>query len=173
MVTKKQISKSLNAHLLWRMRFEFAISGQVPIHTPSSVLSADDQCPFGKWLDGSTLSSEDMERGDFENVRKLHSQFHKIAGQMQDLIDSNEISKARELLLGEFDQLSKKLMTALEKWMENSPDGDSLPFGFDIQQGSVPIYRDNGNFFLKDMTQACVPVHEIYRKRFDSVVQLI
>lgn len=177
MITKKLIQNNLNAHLLWKLRFEFAISGQVPIHTPSPVLSADDQCPFGKWLYGPTLSSEDMEGGDFENVRELHAQFHKIAGQMQDLIDKNEVTKARELLLGEFDQSSKELVTALEAWMENPlvHSGDSIPFGLDTAQNYVPVCRDHGSVFLKvllDVTQACIPVHEVHRERFNGLVQL-
>ena len=177
MITKKLIKNNLNAHLLWKMRFEFAISGQVPIHTPSSVLSADDQCPFGKWLYGPTLSEDETSSADFENVRELHARFHKVAGQMQDLINANEISEARLLLLGEFEQSSKKLVDAMQAWIDNPQvrSGDSIPFGLDTAQNYVPVCRDHGSVLLKvllDVTQACIPVHEVHRERFNGLVQL-
>ncbi len=80
MIDGRSIERSLNAHLIWKIRFEFAIGQSLDMEIPSSILSAHDLCPFGKWLHGQTPSADEMSSDDFETVSALHAQCHKLAG---------------------------------------------------------------------------------------------
>lgn len=148
----------LNAHQLWKLRFAFAITGQSPIEAPSASLFADDLCPFGKWLYGPTLSMAERASDDFERVRKLHALFHNLAGQVKESIDVNDISPSRERLSVAFEQTSKELVTALETWADKLQGSTGRVF---------PKFVE-----LLDMTQACVPVREVFKQRFTEFVQL-
>lgn len=157
----------LNAHQLLKLRFAFAITGQFPVATPASVISVDDLCPFGKWLYGPTIPMAERVSDDFERVRKLHARFHKLAGQVKEFIDANDISTSRERLSVELEQTSKELVTALETWADKlqGSTGKFVPFGLDISQAYVPICKEHRQVFPKfvellDVTQACVPVCE-------------
>ncbi len=75
------------------------------------------------------------------------------AGKIKEFIEINEVSKARELLLGEFEETSNALMSALRVWMDKLPKEESSPFSLDF-------------------TQACIPSHETHRHRFQAFVHL-
>ncbi|MBK7003511.1 MAG: CZB domain-containing protein [Rhodoferax sp.] len=154
MIDRRSIERSLNTHLIWKIRFEFAIGQNFDLEIPSSTLSAHNLCPFGKWLHGQTLSADEMAGGDFEIVSKLHSEFHKLAGKIKELIETDEVSKARELLLGEFEETSNALVSALRVWADKLPTEESGPFSLDFMQ-------------------ACVPAHETHRHRFQAFIHLV
>lgn len=156
MFDRRSIERSLNTHLIWKIRFEFAIGQSFDIEIPSSILSAHNLCPFGKWLDGQTPpadAADEVVDGDFEIVSKLHAEFHKIAGKIKELIDADETSKARDLLLGEFEETSNALISAMRVWADKLPTEESGPFSLDF-------------------TQACIPAHEMHRHRFQAFVHL-
>lgn len=154
MIDRRSIERSLNTHMIWKIRFEFAIGQNFDLEIPSSILSAHNLCPFGKWLHGQTPSADDMASEDFEIVSRLHAQVHKIAGKIKEFIEAEEFSKARELLLGEFEEISNALVSALRVWEDKLPTEESGPFSLDF-------------------TQACVPAHETHRYRFQAFVHLV
>lgn len=156
MIDRRSIERSLNTHLIWKIRFEFAIARSFDIEIPYSTLSAHDLCPFGKWLHGQTPTADGADEAageDFDIVSRLHAEFHRVAGKIKECIDVGETSKARELLLGEFEETSNALISAMRVC------ADKLPA------------EESGSFSL-DFTQACIPAHEMHRHRFQAFVHL-
>lgn len=163
MIDRRSIERSLNTHMIWKIRFEFAIGRSFDIEIPSSTLSAHNLCPFGKWLHAQAPSAnaanaanaaDEAAGDDFAIVSRLHTEFHKIAGKIKECIETGEASKARDLLLTEFEETSSVLVSALRVWADKLPAEESGPFSLDF-------------------TQACIPAHEMHRHRFQAFIHLV
>ena len=140
------IGRVIGAHAIWKIRFEIAARNRT-FETSASILSADDQCPFGKWLLGQSLSDDDKTTTDYNVVKDLHATFHQIAGKIVALIHEGHAAQADELLSGEFNITSGKLITALKVW-------------------DIKMLHEGHHPFNLDVAQACIPTRPEHRLRF-------
>jgi len=117
MSLQDEISKAIGAHALWKKRLISAIDTGESDFAPEKVCT-DNQCEFGKWLYGATITAADKTGGDYDNVRKLHAEFHKIAADVLRLALSGKKAEARKLIDegSRYAALSIELTRALLKW---------------------------------------------------------
>lgn len=110
-----EITSAIGAHGAWKLKLRTAISHGASDVTPE-VVAKDDQCAFGKWLHGASLSPDVRAGKPYEVVRRLHTEFHRCAGHVLNKAVSGQGRDAQALLEGEFAERSQILVTALTKW---------------------------------------------------------
>ena len=111
----QEINNAIRAHGKWKFRLKSAISHGKSDVTPETA-RCDDRCDFGKWLHGSTISKEMKAGQPYAVVKRLHGEFHQIAGTvMQKALDGHP-ENAQHLLNGEYVEKSNILTKALSKW---------------------------------------------------------
>lgn len=112
------LDKAIAAHATWKRRLKTAADTAQSDASPQAV-AADNQCEFGKWLysTGSKLSS--AEKGsDFDNVKKLHAEFHQCAAHtLGKALKRDKAGYDRDMSLsGSFTSASAKLTEAMMAW---------------------------------------------------------
>lgn len=119
MANIQEIDKAIAAHGMWKVRLKSAIStgtSEVPVAT----IRVDNQCPFGKWLYGETLSASDKATPSYKAVKDLHAEFHKVAAKVAELAVSGKKDDAENILSQEFAAASVKLTAAMMEWKKTS-----------------------------------------------------
>lgn len=111
----KEISEAMKAHDAWSMRLTTAINLGECETTPGDI-ACDDKCAFGKWLYGNGIDDTIKAGKPYQVTRRLHADFHKLAGQVARLAEDGKKGEAYALLDGEYAQKSSKLLRALTKW---------------------------------------------------------
>jgi hypothetical protein len=117
MIDIAQLDNAIAAHGEWKARLVKAIQvGELGISL--DTLRRDDQCAFGKWLYGDSLSAADKASVDYESVKKLHAAFHVAAGAVGESALSGHGNEATQLLAfgGAYTQASANLVLALVRW---------------------------------------------------------
>ena len=117
MIDSKEIDNAIGAHGAWKARLKTAVdTGQLEV--PVATISTDNQCAFGKWLYGSTLTSEDKSSTQYAEIKRLHAEFHKAAAQVAQLAMSGGKAEARKMMdqSGAYSAISGKLSMALMNW---------------------------------------------------------
>jgi chemoreceptor zinc-binding protein len=120
MADKPEIDKAIAAHGMWKTRLKMAIeTGK--LETPVETIRMDNQCVFGKWLYGTTLTSVDKASIHYKTVKELHTEFHKTAARVAELAFSANKIEAEEMMSlgGEFAAVSEKLTTAMVAWKKS------------------------------------------------------
>lgn len=113
--TLTEIQNAIRAHGAWKMRLKMAIqSGRSDI-SPSDVCK-DDLCDFGRWLHDDTMPDFLRNGMPYKVVRRLHAEFHDIAGQVMTAAVTGDTAQARLLFDGPYAEKSEKLISALNKW---------------------------------------------------------
>lgn len=115
-----EIDQAVGAHGMWKGRLKQAIdSGK--LDTPVATIRTNNQCAFGKWLYGSTLSAQDKSSEYYKTVTELHTQFHQAAAQVAELATSGKKNEAEKLLVpdGRFASISSKLTAAMVAWKKS------------------------------------------------------
>lgn len=117
MSLQEEIKKAIGAHGLWKARLVAAIETGKSEFVPEKVCT-DNQCDFGKWLYGVTITSADKTGSHYESVRKLHAEFHKIAAKILELALAGKKDEAKKMMDpgSEFASLSSKLTVAMTQW---------------------------------------------------------
>ena len=115
-VLQDEIKKAIGAHGMWKVRMKNAINTGKSEFTIEQV-SVDNQCEFGRWLYGSTISAAE-KTADYETCRKLHAEFHKVtAGVLRQALAGDKDAAAKALAPdGKFTDASARLTTAMMKW---------------------------------------------------------
>lgn len=117
MSTQEEITKAIGAHGLWKSRLASAIETGKSDFTVDKVC-VDNQCDFGRWFYGTTLTAEDKKNPSYEVVRKLHAEFHKITGDVLRLALAGKKEEAKKLIddKSHYFKLSTELTQAMMKW---------------------------------------------------------
>lgn len=119
MSNKQALVMAVGTHGLWKTRLREAVStGKLDVSV--SEVSAEGKCAFGKWLlDPAT--SQDLVSSHGQTVRRLHAEFHKIAGNIAQLAISGKKREADNLLVenGEFANASARLTRAMMAWRDS------------------------------------------------------
>lgn len=111
------IELAIASHAKWATHLTKAIS-DARLEIPLAVIGSDNLCEFGQWLYGPELSGDDKISDDYQAVKALHTEFHKVAQQVAELADSSNRYEAYKLLYGEYLSISGKLAIALMAWKE-------------------------------------------------------
>ena len=115
MITKEAIDSALNQHELWKERLKEAIkTGQSEFQV--IVVKRDNACKFGKWLYG--ISDAEKSHREYKNIRDLHAEFHRIAGEILDLALKGDKDEALKRLEqgGNYQRISSRLVFVLNDW---------------------------------------------------------
>jgi hypothetical protein len=115
MVKKEEIDAALAAHSLWKKRLQDAISSGHSEFKPD-IVKKDNVCDFGKWFFG--LSKETAQTEGYKNVKALHADFHKIAGEILILALAGKKDEALKQIEvgGPYYVTTGKLVLALRAW---------------------------------------------------------
>ncbi len=105
---------ALIAHTAWKQRLDQAIDAGI-IDPPPSVIALDNQCVFGKWLYGETIPDFVKQLPEYQEVKNIHAQFHKLTSEIAMLAVTGEKAKAKLALAEEsaYAKLSDKLRSSL------------------------------------------------------------
>ena len=113
----EELEQAIKAHAMWKSWLQLAIAtGE--IDTPVEILQKDDQCSFGSWLQGPTLTATEKASMHYEAVKILHKEFHHVAARVAALALNGEKGEAVRMLYdyGEFAVVSTMLNRALNGW---------------------------------------------------------
>ncbi len=121
MSTRDEIKNAVAAHGRWKAKLKTAIdTGKIDTDIPA--IKADNQCAFGKWLHGPTITERQKNADHYREVKKLHAQFHEKASKVAQLAVSGNKAAAVRLMdvNGEFTKASAALTTAMLMWLKKS-----------------------------------------------------
>jgi methyl-accepting chemotaxis protein len=110
----EQLQLALAAHGAWKQRLRHAIDSGF-CETPVRVAERDDQCAFGKWLFGNSISRDMAQSNGFRRVVDLHRRFHRTAaGVLALALEGRKADAACAMAPGsDFAELSARLAAAL------------------------------------------------------------
>ena len=88
------IDAVIDGHRQWKVKLREAIEKGEKVDVES--LSRDDCCSLGKWIhgDGQRL----RERMTFSTLVEKHARFHRVAGQVGELINQGQFNQAEDAL---------------------------------------------------------------------------
>lgn len=109
------IRKAIGAHGAWKLKLKTALTTGRSELTPQ-IVGKDDQCEFGRWLYSQGVDAQTRAGMPYKVVKRLHGEFHQIAGRVLELSLSGKRDEATGLLEGDFTQKSETLARALAKW---------------------------------------------------------
>ncbi len=121
MSLKDEIKNAVGTHGMWKKKLKSAISsGRIDVQV--STIKADNQCSFGKWLHGPTITEKQKSSNHYRNVRELHAVFHEKASKVAQLAISGNKAAATKMLEvnGEFSEASAALTTAMLAWLKEA-----------------------------------------------------
>lgn len=116
---KDAIKDAISAHGAWKARLKSAIdSGKIEI--PVVTIRKDNECIFGKWLYGPTISAEVKNSSVYKTALELHAKFHKAAAEVAELAMAGKKSEAEKMmgLGGKYADASAKLTKAMMDWQK-------------------------------------------------------
>ncbi len=115
-----EIEKGIGVHGMWKAHLRRAIeTGK--FDTSVETVRKDNNCDFGKWLYGSTLSPIDKASNSYKTVRDLHAEFHRTAAKIVDLALSGKKDEASKMMSldGEYALISSKLTAKMMEWKKS------------------------------------------------------
>ena len=121
MSLKNEIKKAVGDHGSWKKMLKNAVdTGEINIPIPS--IKAENQCSFGKWLYGPTISEKEKNSSHYQEVGELHSAFHEKASEVAHLAISGQKAHALKMLEvnGEFTTASAALTTSMMAWLKEA-----------------------------------------------------
>jgi len=111
----RDIEEAIGAHARWMSELRQAIL-DARAGVDVEAIRADDRCEFGQWLYGPRLSDEDRATNSYEEVRRLHAEFHQLAADVVERAAAGGAAGAYTLLYGEYVTLSGRLGLAMRAW---------------------------------------------------------
>lgn len=111
---KQEITEAIGAHGTWKMRLQTAAqTGR--LNGRAVDLARDDLCRFGQWLGG--LPPEVTGTDPVREVKRLHREFHGLAGGVARQVEDGDMAGARATLeTGKLGECSTRLARALTAW---------------------------------------------------------
>jgi hypothetical protein len=119
MSLKNEIKKAVGDHGTWKKVLKDAVdTGKIDVQI--STIKADNQCSFGKWLYGSTITEKEKKSSHYQEVLQLHADFHEKASTVAQLAISDHKARAMKMLEvnGEFSTASAALTTSMIAWLK-------------------------------------------------------
>lgn len=103
---------AVQSHIVWRDRLREQVrSGELADLDPDLV-GSDHQCPIGQWLYGAgRLRWAWLD--SYERLRRIHAEFHRVAGQIVREAARGRAEAAQQLLRGPYVALSDQVQLDL------------------------------------------------------------
>jgi len=119
MANVRELDDAIGAHGRWKTNLKNAIATG-SIDTSVETIRVNNQCAFGKWLYGATLTPKDKTSSHYRTVKDLHAEFHKTAARVAELAVTGKKVEAEKMMAlgGEFASISSKLTRAMMEWKE-------------------------------------------------------
>lgn len=113
-----ELDKAIEAHLNWKQKLQVAIQSGHSALVPESIWS-ETNCAFGRWL-CFELPEQDRNNPYYNNVRNIHSDFHKSASKVLSLALSGHAEDALSAISegGEYSEVSEALIAEVKLWKE-------------------------------------------------------
>ncbi len=111
-----EITEAINCHIAWKRRLRLAVeTGGTDV--PVDEVAGDTACAFGQWLHGPDFAEAD-KNAEYELVRQLHAQFHRVAAAtLQLALNGKKAEAERSLGVGGlYAHASSRLTKALVGW---------------------------------------------------------
>ena len=109
------LEQAIAAHVRWMTLLRQAVIDAVSGIDVESI-AAHNHCEFGKWLHGPGLSPDERLTDHYLEVRRLHAEFHELAGRIVEQAAAGQVAEAYTLLYGEYITLSGRLILAMRAW---------------------------------------------------------
>ena len=109
--------EALGAHPRWMSQLREVVLEAHPGVDVESIRAAD-QCELGKWLHGPAWYADDQQSDDYQEVNRLHAEFHELAAQVVELAASGKKNEAYALFYGEYVTMSGRLALVLRAWQD-------------------------------------------------------
>ncbi len=121
MASIEELDKAIGVHGLWKTKLRTAIETS-KIDVVIETIRVDNQCAFGKWFYGSTLSTQDKASNHYKTVKQLHAEFHKTAARVAELAVNGKKAEAEKMIAvgGEYSKISSQLTQAMMEWKKVS-----------------------------------------------------
>ncbi len=100
------------AHQKWKTRLQACIDGSSQEQLDPAVISRDDQCVLGKWINGAGAQQFGGMKV-FSQLKAEHAQFHLIAGEVLAEVYRGHKAEAEETLRKSFTQSSARVQLHL------------------------------------------------------------
>jgi hypothetical protein len=84
---------ALEAHTAWTRRLEGKISGENQEQLNVATVASDCECKLGKWIHG-TAKQQFGTTPDFEELRRVHAEFHLKAGEILNNVLNGDQTRA-------------------------------------------------------------------------------
>jgi len=124
-VNQETLLNAIATHSGWTTKLRAMIeSGK--INTTAGTIKLEEQCEFGRWLDGSQFSGAENQTEQYRQVRKLHARFHEEAARIVQLAVSRQKREAESAMSpsSEYAHISSALTEALRTWSAAEPAPD-------------------------------------------------
>ena len=111
--------EAIDAHLMWKKRLQAYINGESKEDLKVEVVSRDDQCTLGHWING--IGGERFgQLPAFAVINSRHAHFHRCAGEVLAAAQQGEKAKALHMLEeGAYpdasDQVAESIVSLFEK----------------------------------------------------------
>lgn len=94
---RMNFDEAIVAHAEWKLKLTLYLQGEGKLD--HAIVCRDDQCKLGQWIysDGKKYANE----LSYENLKKVHAEFHLCAGHVIKTIDDRKIDEAKKLIGGE------------------------------------------------------------------------
>lgn len=118
---KDDINRAIAAHGIWKGRLRTAIeTGKSDI--PVSKIRVDNQCDFGKWLYGSSITMDVKNSDHYKKCKEAHAKFHEAAAKVVELAVNKETAEAEKMMKmgGEYARASSDLTAVMMAWMKTA-----------------------------------------------------
>ena len=128
MTSFSEIDQVYETHEQWKRQFKAVIDSKIVFFgEPVDSIRRDDQCDFGKWLNGPAHTHEEKMSYHYIAVKELHTEFHFVAAYVVVLALAGKKAEALKAISegGEYAVLSEKLAHAVMQWRDSLKNPES------------------------------------------------
>lgn len=121
MALKDEINSAIAMHSIWKARLDRCVETG-SFDTPVDVVARDNECYFGKWLYGVTLTPAIRASENYQRVQACHARFHQVAAKVVELSLAGKKRDAANLMAlnGEYTQVTSELIRELKAWAQKT-----------------------------------------------------
>ena len=119
-MSTKQFERAIVAHVGWIARFRNALSGLDRERLNQQEAADHTACEFGRWLH---QNPDFFDPSEYEYIAELHRVFHEEAGRIAAMVESGLRNSAGEAIGGVLNNLSKRLIEALQNARDHYANG--------------------------------------------------
>lgn len=106
------LPQAVQAHINWKLRLQNYLEGRSGEQLDAAVICRDNQCELGKWIHGAAMDHfHGLE--PFHQLIADHAQFHYVAANVVQNVQSKDFITARRILDEEYPHISRKVVLSL------------------------------------------------------------